>query len=449
MLRSHVARRWGRTVGRAAVLAAAALAGCGGTPARTPVSVRQPVAAGLSVVVPAGWHLATPPLTSVSAPVDRLLLTSYPTRRGGNCSPERAERDLPRGGALIYLSEYRPQRGDVWAGLHKGDFPEKPAHFTLRRSKPRNYECWRVPSSSISFRAAGRPFQVHVALGAQATTMRRAQVLAALDSLRVSLLAPPPADPYAGWHSLVDEAGDTLRTPPGWVAGVTRFPRDYPHPRALFAVANRALLGLTPRLRGRLPAASVTALGPSGVLLFITEASPGPATTSFPALPHRPWPSAADFVLADRGPGGRGRGLQWQRAAAEHHRTRFSVWIVSGPAAPLEDIGRARQIAAGYAFSAGDFRNHSARRPVTAARLAQALRTNPNMPAAATCHRATRADRRAVRSFATTPRLFVCQITLPHRAAATFDVQVLAGGCFVAERRRRGQADYGCVRRGQ
>jgi hypothetical protein len=88
----------------------------------------------------------------------------------------------------------------------------------------------------------------------------------------------------------------------------------------------------------------------------------------------------------------------------------------------------------------------AARPPVSAERLAQAIRTNPNMPASAACHRATAADRRAAHSFATTKRLFVCRITLPGQSPAIFDVQVLGNGCFVAERRRRGQADYGCVR---
>jgi hypothetical protein len=85
---------------------------------------------------------------------------------------------------------------------------------------------------------------------------------------------------------------------------------------------------------------------------------------------------------------------------------------------------------------------------VTAERLAQAIRTNPNMPAEASCDQATAADRRAAaRTFGSTRRLFVCRITLARQAPAIFDVQLLANGCFVAERRRRGQADYGCVRK--
>jgi hypothetical protein len=85
---------------------------------------------------------------------------------------------------------------------------------------------------------------------------------------------------------------------------------------------------------------------------------------------------------------------------------------------------------------------------ITAERLAQAIRTNPNMPAEASCDQATAADRRAAaRTFGKARRLFVCRITLARQAPAIFDVQLLASGCFVAERRRRGQADYGCVRK--
>ena len=84
--------------------------------------------------------------------------------------------------------------------------------------------------------------------------------------------------------------------------------------------------------------------------------------------------------------------------------------------------------------------------PISADRLAQAIDRNPNMPASATCHRATAQDRRTARTFATTKRLFVCRIALAHQDPATFDVQLLGNRCFVAERRRPGQADYGCVR---
>ncbi len=66
-----------------------------------------------------GWHLTRPPITDVTFPAERLLLTSDPTRGGGNCAPDRAVRDLPPGGALIYLFEYRPSgagRGGARSG---------------------------------------------------------------------------------------------------------------------------------------------------------------------------------------------------------------------------------------------------------------------------------------------------------------------------------------------
>src|SRR3954454_15461260 len=67
--------------------------------------------AGMAFSQPAGWHLVAPPATSLSYPGERLLLTTYPAKRGGNCSPDRAERALPADGALVFLMEYRPSVG--------------------------------------------------------------------------------------------------------------------------------------------------------------------------------------------------------------------------------------------------------------------------------------------------------------------------------------------------
>jgi hypothetical protein len=149
---------------------------------------RTEVSPGVSLVPPDGWQLFTAPITALTFPAERLLLTSYPTERGGNCSPDRAERDLPTNGALIYLFEYRKRVGKPWAGLRRSSFPPRPAHFRLRKRDLGNYECWRIPSYLIRFRAADRPLQLHVALGPHAGGARRAQVLRTLDSLRFSAL---------------------------------------------------------------------------------------------------------------------------------------------------------------------------------------------------------------------------------------------------------------------
>jgi len=177
-------------------------------------------------------------------PLERLLLTSYPAARGGGCSPERAEHQLPPGGALVYLFEYQGQFGSAWNQYHPRDFPPKPTHFALTGRTLANYECWQVPSYLIRFSAAGRNFQMHVALGPRPTAARRAQVLRVLDSLRFSPLRPTPRHKNSRWRTLLDEPGDTLRSPPGWSADVTTSPRRYPPPRALFFASNLPLTGL-------------------------------------------------------------------------------------------------------------------------------------------------------------------------------------------------------------
>jgi hypothetical protein len=172
----------------ALLLAAAALGACGGAvAASTPqAAVRDGAGAGISLSKPPGWRLLTHDITAMSWPVERLLLTSYRARPGGNCAPDRAERELPSDGALVYLLEYRPRRGAALTKVNRRAFPPRPAHFALDRRALGNHECWRVPSYLIRFRDAGRAFQVHVALGDRAGPARRAQVLAALDSVRVS-----------------------------------------------------------------------------------------------------------------------------------------------------------------------------------------------------------------------------------------------------------------------
>jgi hypothetical protein len=454
----------------AAVLVATAATGAlnpGIATAARPSSGLTNVGAGVSVVRPEGWQLFAPRITALTFPADRLLLTSYPTGRGGNCSPDRAEQDLPADGALIYLLEYRPSVGAVWTdGRHRSNFPPRPAHFRLRKRDLGNYECWSISSYMIRFRAADRPFQLHVALGPHTTAARRAQVLRTLDSLRFSALPAPPPDPYAGWHELHTETGDTLRTPPTWTASVTPSPRRHPQPRTLFLTANSPLLGLSARrntsadaLPSTFPAGALAAFPDDGVLFWIREDTPGPATTTWPRLPDRAWPTATDFTpvtgrIADRWPR-----LHWLRASAQQRNTRYSLWIISGPAATDADQRLAIKSAARFGFSVGSFRNRPCRRtcetgrpvqtipaPVSAAGLEHAIHTKPGTPAIATCHAATNADRHHARTFANTHRLFICQIALRGQPPAVFDVQVLANGCYVAERRRRGQADYGCAR---
>lgn len=189
-------RRTGVAIVLAAVLAGIAYLAGGGSgggrqsspPVSGGASPGVSVPSGISVSYPAGWHLFPPPDTSLSYPFDRLLLTSYPTTTGGGgCSPRRAEAALPAGGALVYLFEYGTSSSGVLTRPQGAAFPPRRAAFTLP-SRALSYECWTVPSYMIRFRAAGRLFQAHIALGPRVSATRRAQALRVLQSLRIQPL---------------------------------------------------------------------------------------------------------------------------------------------------------------------------------------------------------------------------------------------------------------------
>jgi hypothetical protein len=191
-------RRHGRLAAVALVALVAAIAalggsGSGGGAAGAPAATgglgpRASVGNGISVSLPHGWHLLAPPITSLSYPLDRMLLTSYPARRGGDCAPTRAAAALPPTGALIYLLEYGATAGTPLSRPSGMAFPPQPRTFALRAGDRANYECWTTPTYLLRFRAAGRLFQLQVALGARVAVARRAQVLRILDSLKIQML---------------------------------------------------------------------------------------------------------------------------------------------------------------------------------------------------------------------------------------------------------------------
>jgi hypothetical protein len=147
-----------------------------------PVSpAHRPLGAGLSIVVPHGWHVAFG-LTGLAEPNERFTLASFPPRRPPNpaleCGPTRAVAAIPADGALALVLEY-PTTG-VWS---RPSFPPEPKRFVLPDSPPAPYECFGR-GWLLRFRAAGRSFQVMVALGRHAAR-NRARLLAALTSLDI------------------------------------------------------------------------------------------------------------------------------------------------------------------------------------------------------------------------------------------------------------------------
>ena len=149
--RRHQRHRQRRRLGGALVASgvigalAWALATGGGTwggrhGSRDPSSGSTPsysVGSGITVSYPHGWHLIAPPITSLAYPYARLLLTSYPATRGGDCGPTRAENALPADGALIFLLEYSTTPGSVF-GQPKGmSFPPQGRRHRLQSRRSR------------------------------------------------------------------------------------------------------------------------------------------------------------------------------------------------------------------------------------------------------------------------------------------------------------------------
>lgn len=101
---------------------------------------------GVSALLPAGWHAAAE-LTSLTFPREVITLASYPLRRGGSCGPDRALADLPSDGALIFVFEYRPDRGAVWTGSRRREsFPPRPAHVRLPRRASEGFRALASPA---------------------------------------------------------------------------------------------------------------------------------------------------------------------------------------------------------------------------------------------------------------------------------------------------------------
>ena len=337
---------------------------CGGTETASPrpqteghVAFRDPEL-GVAGMLPKGWHRARA-LTSLVVPREVLALASYPLRggsRAGECAPASAREDMPADGAFVWLLEYRPLRGDVWADLPRERFPPRPDRFELRRADlERGVSCFPSPGRMTTFRAAGRPFQLLVAFGEPAPDERLAQVRDVLDSLRFERLPPPPPDPYAHWPLVNDNPGDSLRPPPGWAATAAMFPPGQAsRPRPLFFASNLPLQGL-PRelvpsvdaLPAPFPFAALNAFPPSGVLLWVVEEAKGGPSPRFPSI-DRGWPSRSSFVET---PTTVAPELSSLRAGGSFRGYRFSVWVVRGARASEDDVALALKSGSSLAVS--------------------------------------------------------------------------------------------------
>jgi hypothetical protein len=111
----------------------------------------------------------------LAEPTALLALGTGSIPSGGACAPTAAIRALPKDGVLLWVLEYR-NPGNPY------EFPPRRARFDLGPLLG-PVECVGERTHLVSFRQAGRFFQVHVMFGPEATAALRADVVAALSSL--------------------------------------------------------------------------------------------------------------------------------------------------------------------------------------------------------------------------------------------------------------------------
>jgi hypothetical protein len=167
----------------AAIAVAGLLASTVGAAVAPPAS-RTQLGSGLSIAAPADWHVALR-LTGLAEPFERFTLASFPLhlppRQAAACGPTQAVASMPADGALAFVIEY-----PTTAAFSQRDFPPQPKRFALPSVPSLPYECFGA-GWVLRFRAAGRSFQVMIALGRRAGANRR-RLMRALSSLHVDAL---------------------------------------------------------------------------------------------------------------------------------------------------------------------------------------------------------------------------------------------------------------------
>jgi hypothetical protein len=160
-------------------LVLAATAAVAAKPARPPGDPRVSVGGGVSVVLPAGWHLTHGKGTSLVEPFPRLSAATFAVRFSRQhcvCDTPRVA-DFPRDGAYLLVFEWPLPPRD------RGKVAAHTTHFHISRSSIRPGDCG--PSDTTLFREAGHGYQVQIYLGPDAPPSARAQIAAILDSWRV------------------------------------------------------------------------------------------------------------------------------------------------------------------------------------------------------------------------------------------------------------------------
>ena len=146
--------------------------------------------AGVTVALPAGWSEAPRVRTSVTDPVQRVVVSSTPARINpdpGSCTTEASERVFAPTGAMVLVMEYTSQIGGPIA-----NYSMRPERFggtgteqDARRLSAGGFECFAGPGWMFMFADRGRRFLAWVLLGSEAKPAVEAEALAVLTTLSV------------------------------------------------------------------------------------------------------------------------------------------------------------------------------------------------------------------------------------------------------------------------
>jgi hypothetical protein len=137
---------------------------------------------GVHLQIPSAWSITG--FSTTNAP-SRLVAASYSVRpedSEGDCGGNAAIARLPEDGAFIALIDYDEMPVD------RGDFPDTlpvaSVDDLFDRRRFLQFDCFG-PSYMLRLIVNRRPIQVHVGLGKEASSERRAEVVAIVNSITV------------------------------------------------------------------------------------------------------------------------------------------------------------------------------------------------------------------------------------------------------------------------
>lgn len=167
-----------------AFTASTLVTGAAATGMQSRPGLRRAGSAGVTVLLPPGWHFyrngVAPQSMPYGDPLVRVVVASTKIRPlSQGCKAETFR--FARGGVGLMIVEWvRPQPGVVW--------PLRPKKFTAQAlpvRQPPAVECWPGPGGDIQFTANGRHFAAYLLLDTRAPLARGAQARAVLDTLMV------------------------------------------------------------------------------------------------------------------------------------------------------------------------------------------------------------------------------------------------------------------------